>query len=122
MVAQKTLSYLSFDNYSIEIFLLSAKEMRELEKKAGIRRPSHTPNVLSFAEPAGFPHPETKKKVLGEVYVNKYLASRGFMELAHLLIHGILHLMGYSHSKKNDILRMEALERKICEKIFRDTG
>ncbi|OGZ53582.1 MAG: hypothetical protein A3B25_00570 [Candidatus Ryanbacteria bacterium RIFCSPLOWO2_01_FULL_48_26] len=121
VVAERALSFLSFDNSTVEIFLLSGKEMLKLEKRVGLRKAAgHTPNVLSFTEPIGFPRPETKKRILGEVYVNKDLAKHGFGELAYLLVHGILHLIGYSHTKKNDILQMEALEKKICEKIFRD--
>ncbi len=121
MVARKTLSYLSFKNSEVKILLLSGKEMRELERKMGMQRPRHTPNVLSFTEPAGFPHPESKGKLLGEVYVNRDVSEQGYGELAYLLIHGILHLLGYSHKKKNDILKMEALEREICEKVVRGT-
>ena len=121
-VAQKTLSYLSLKDSSVRIFLLSGAEMCELEKKAGMRRPGHVPNVLSFAEPKGFPHPETRRKLLGEVYVNKDLATYGFLELVYLLIHGILHLVGYSHEKKNDILNMEVLEREIYKKVLRNNN
>ena len=121
VIAQKTLSHLSFKNCTVKIFLLSGREMREFEGKTGMRRANrHTPNVLSFAEPAGFPHPETEDKLLGEVYLNKGLAAHGFEELAYLLIHGILHIMGYSHEGKNDILKMEALEREICKKVLQD--
>ena len=119
VVAERTLSYLCSNTSVVRVFLLSGKEMRALEKKVGMGRADHTPNVLSFEEPAGFPHPETKGRVLGEVYLNKDLAAHGFREFAYLLIHGILHLLGYSPTEKNDILRMEALERKICEKVFK---
>ena len=119
LVARKSLKQLSFADYTVHIFLLDGTEMKKLEERAGLQKQkNHVPNVLSFPEPAGFPHPETEVKLLGEVYLNKDLASEGFEELAYLLIHGILHLLGYSHDKKNDILLMEETEWKICEKIF----
>ena len=34
----------------------------------------------------------------------------------HLLVHGILHLLGYDHMKADDATRMEALEVKILKK------
>ena len=121
VIAQKTLSDLSLKNCTVKIFLLSGKEMRDFEEKTGMRRANrHTPNVLSFSEPEGFPHPETEGKLIGEVYLNKDLAARGFDGLAYLLIHGILHIMGYSHEEKNDILKMEALEQEICKKVLQD--
>lgn len=123
VIARKTLSYLSLKNSTVRIFLLSGKEMRALEKRAGIRTSGrHTPNVLSFSEPRGFPHPETKKKLLGEIYLNKDLSAYGFDNLAYLFIHGVLHLLGYSHERKSDILHMETLEREICEKVLRLRG
>ncbi len=121
-VAERALLSLASPASTVEIFLLSSEEMHNLEKKVGMQRAGHVPNVLSFGEPEAFPHPETKKKMLGEVYLNKDLAVRGVQDLAYLLVHGILHLMGYSHAKKNDTLEMEHLEQQICEKIFRDPG
>jgi len=37
--------------------------------------------------------------------------------LAHLVIHGVLHLAGYDHEKSRDALRMEALERRILARL-----
>jgi len=34
-----------------------------------------------------------------------------------LVVHGLLHLYGYTHDKKKDRLRMERLEKKILEAI-----
>jgi probable rRNA maturation factor len=33
--------------------------------------------------------------------------------LSHLIVHGVLHLLGYDHERAADARRMEALERKI---------
>ena len=33
--------------------------------------------------------------------------------VAHLVVHGVLHLMGYDHEKTGEALRMERLEREI---------
>jgi probable rRNA maturation factor len=32
--------------------------------------------------------------------------------LAHLMVHGVLHLLGYDHETDRDAARMERLERK----------
>jgi probable rRNA maturation factor len=35
----------------------------------------------------------------------------------HLMIHGILHLLGYDHVRDQDATLMEALEVEILEKM-----
>ena len=37
--------------------------------------------------------------------------------VAHLVIHGVLHAQGYSHEKKSDAQRMEALETQIMQRL-----
>ena len=36
---------------------------------------------------------------------------------AHIVIHGILHLLGYSHDKSSNTKTMEDLERKLLSEI-----
>jgi probable rRNA maturation factor len=37
--------------------------------------------------------------------------------LAHLAVHGFLHLLGYDHDNDRDALAMERLERSILERL-----
>ncbi len=37
--------------------------------------------------------------------------------LAHLAVHGFLHLLGYDHERKKDAARMERLEREILHRL-----
>jgi probable rRNA maturation factor len=37
--------------------------------------------------------------------------------LSHLVVHGILHLLGYDHETETDAARMEALERRVLAKL-----
>ena len=37
--------------------------------------------------------------------------------LTTLFIHGIMHLLGFDHEKNKDALKMEAMERKIINKL-----
>lgn len=110
----------------MDIFFLTASEMRSLEKRCGIAKPGHVPNVISFREPEGFPHPERRGRIVGEVYLNKELSKSKQRRaevlgnyLTFLLIHGILHITGYSHSQKHDRLAMESLEDRMLKKIFK---
>lgn len=40
-----------------------------------------------------------------------------FHHLAHLSVHGVLHLMGYDHIEDDEALEMEALERDILAEL-----
>ncbi len=99
----------------LDIFLLKDQDIAAL--KARFIKKRTEPNVLAFEEPIAFPHPETRKKYLGEVYLNKDILRHSPERAAPLLRHGILDLMGYDHIKKEDRKKMEGVEEKILERI-----
>lgn len=78
-------------------------------------------NVLSFPQAPG-PHAGA---LLGDVILavettrrEAALAGKPFEDhMAHLLIHGFLHLLGYDHETDGDAEEMEALERSALESI-----
>jgi probable rRNA maturation factor len=100
----------------VDIFLLPDRDITALKRRFIKKRTE--PNVLSFPEPLGFPHPQTKKRYLGEVYLNRDILKRSPERAAPLLLHGILHLLGYDHIKKADAVKMEGLEAKVAAKIL----
>lgn len=76
-------------------------------------------NVLSFA--SGDAPGHGQPLLLGDVVlayetVAREAATQGKTladHLAHLVVHGTLHLLGYVHESDADAARMEALERRI---------
>ena len=114
-LADKILKALRVRNAAMDIILLDNKSIAAL--KARFIKKKTEPNVLSFPEPAHFPHPETKKKYLGEIYLNRDILHRSPERAKALLLHGVLHLLGYDHIKKADMVVMEALEAKILKKL-----
>ena len=81
-------------------------------------------NVLSFPVapmtlPPGAPH------LLGDIVLAfETLAAEAAAQgkplahhLRHLVVHGVLHLMGYDHERTADAERMEALERRILKRL-----
>ncbi len=81
----------------------------------GIDRPT---NVLSF--PAA-KQPSGSAPLLGDIAIAYETLAREADEegkpilhhLAHLVVHGYLHLMGYDHQTDSEAEEMEALERDI---------
>ncbi len=114
-LAKMVLRNLKKSGKSVEILLLSERELGRLKARFGLKNKGKKPDVFAFPEPPGFPHPENRmRKSLGEIYLNREL---GVKRLKPLLIHGILHLAGYAHEKKNDILRMEAIEERLIREV-----
>jgi len=113
--AAKLLKKLKVRGVTLDIFLLPHREIKTL--KGRFIKKQTEPNVLAFPEPIHFPHPEIRlrAKYLGEIYLNKDILRKSPHRAEPLLLHGILHLLGYDHKKKADALRMEKLEKKILE-------
>lgn len=114
-LAQKMLKMLGIRAAALDIILLDNEKIAAL--KARFIKKKTEPNVLSFPEPAHFPHPETKKRYLGEIYLNRDILHRSPERANALLLHGVLHLLGYDHIKKADMVEMETLEKKILAKL-----
>ncbi len=113
--AAKILKLLKLRGVTLDIFLLPHGEMKVL--KARFKMKPTEPNVLSFRASNSFPHPEKKKKYLGEIYLNKNILEKSPERGMPLLLHGILHLLGYDHEKKKDAAMMEKWEAEILENL-----
>lgn len=102
----------------ISVVLSDDEHVRELNKHhRGMDKPT---NVLSFPAarakaPAGAP------RVLGDVVLAFETVQREAAEedkrfehhLSHLVVHGVLHLLGYDHEDDDEAEIMETREREI---------
>lgn len=74
-------------------------------------------NVLSFpAAPAPYGPLQLGDIAVALETVSKEAATQGKTveaHLAHLLVHGFLHLLGYDHEDETDAVAMESREREI---------
>lgn len=107
-LVKKTLSklekILDLDGKYVEIFLVDDSFMKK--------------NVLSFEASKDFPHPESQKfKPLGEIYLNPKYIKENNEDLTFMLVHGLLHLLGYDHKSKSDRMKMEAEEQRLCQAL-----
>ena len=123
LVLEKTGSE-SFENKQINIKYASEEEIQFLNekfyKKKGIT------NVLAFTNHLKFPDEEAN--LIGEIALcikqiereariyKKAIETR----LKHMVVHGVLHLLGFDHEEKKDQLEMEKLESDIISSCLGD--
>lgn len=107
---------------SVSASLLSAREMLRLKRMSGMKIPRggrREVDVLAFPEPAGFPESDAHRKFLGDVYLNRGIALHPEDgTVVRLLVHGVLHLLGYRHAGKRDTIAMEMIEKKLWRQLF----
>lgn len=80
-------------------------------------------NVLSF--PNGFDVPAGAPRLLGDVVFARETIAREAAEqdkpvadhVAHMLVHGILHLCGWDHETADQARAMEALETELLARL-----
>jgi len=99
----------------ISILLADDETVRQLNKRH--RRHDRPTNVLSFpldtAAPAGGPPTMLGDVVLASGVVAREAATQGKAvgaHISHLIVHGVLHLLGYDHETDPEAETMEALE------------
>jgi len=108
------LEKLKRNNSCVDVFIISGQKMRSINRK--IRGKDSTANVLAFDDPSGFPSPESRSDKLGEIYLcPSYINSHG-EDINYMLLHGILHLLGFNHKNKSDRIRMEKIELDLISK------
>lgn len=107
------------DGRAITIVFTDDAAMRELNRTW--RGKDSPTNVLSFPASTSMPLPADAIAPLGDIILG-YETSRREAEAqgktltnhaAHLITHGILHLLGYDHETEDDAVNMENKERAI---------
>jgi probable rRNA maturation factor len=120
------LAELELKNPEISILLLDDPQIRALNRE--YREKDKPTDVLSFPmldETSGNVQPQ----LLGDIVISVETAEKQarnrkcslYKELCILLIHGMLHLLGYDHElSKKDEKEMRKQEAKIFEGIIKD--
>ena len=127
--------------YEAEVNVLLADDERILELNSKFRFIEKTTDVLSFPmvdweRPAGYEaledelsdfyfHPGTGELLLGDIALSvpKILSQAenyghsAERELAFLVAHSMLHLLGYDHEDEDERLRMEERQRTILDEL-----
>ena len=110
----------------ISILLVDDPQIEELNRKY-LNRQGPT-NVIAFAMREG-EFPDLTPNLLGDVVISTDTAAREAQNSAmsverrfnELLVHGILHLMGYEHeTSEKDARIMEEKSRELMELIWNE--
>jgi probable rRNA maturation factor len=116
--AGRVLAALSRSGSELSVALVDDEEIKRLNTTyRGVARPT---DVLSFSLLEGA-HGERRGSLLGDVVIGVETAARRARrarrsldeEVARLLIHGTLHLLGYDHERIEDARAMRAEERRL---------
>ena len=121
--------------YALSVCIVDQEEMASINEE--FRGLAKTTDVLSFPflsfpnpadfkeaakEPGAF-HPETGELMLGDIILSadhiidqarEYGHTRR-RELAFLVVHSVLHLIGYDHMEEADRLLMEERQKRILD-------
>ena len=100
---------------TVSVAFSTMAQMRKM-KKVYLGKDQEVVDVLAFPESADFPHPDDPSRI-GEVLLNWDAFKGDFAHLRFLLVHGVLHLLGYTHDGERDTIDMETLERTLCRRI-----
>lgn len=122
----------------VSLALMAEEEIRELNRKyRGIDAPT---DVLSFpmaefAEPADFSrleaegqccfHPESGELLLGDIFISiphvlaqaEAYGHTALREFSFLVVHSLLHLLGYDHMEEGEAAAMEQRQREILDSL-----
>lgn len=105
---------------AVTIVVDNDDRIQELNKLwRGFDKPT---NVLSFPSPETQPGPV---QTIGDIAISYQTAAReaaaedkSFADhVAHLAVHGFLHLLGYDHESDEEAEEMEGLERVILARV-----
>jgi probable rRNA maturation factor len=120
--AARLLAALDRRGAELSVRLVDDAEIAELNER--FRGKSGPTDVLSFSLLEGA-HAERAGALLGDVVMGVGVARRQAArarrtlddELARLLIHGVLHLVGHDHERGDEAARMRAEERRLWRSI-----
>ncbi|PLX75761.1 MAG: rRNA maturation RNase YbeY [Desulfuromonas sp.] len=126
-MAQRILSDLGCPDAELSVLIVDDAEIQQINRDY-LQRDKPT-NVISFAMQEG-EGSGLNPSLLGDVVISADTAARDAVEvgkpiaseLCFLLLHGILHLLGYDHERgtEQEALAMEEKEREVYAMLERE--
>ncbi len=115
------LDRLSLKNVLFNVIIVDNDSIHKINKEyRGIDRPT---DVITFALEDNKQINMPEVRVLGDIYISydkvisqaKEYNHSIKREICFLAVHGLLHLLGYDHMKKEDEIKMFSLQKELLE-------
>ncbi len=118
-VLRSAANYLKLKNPELSVVFVTPQQIKKLNQQ--YRGKNQPTDVLSFS----YEFDKSKKRLEGEIVICYSLAAKQAAQYGHsvkqeiikLLIHSLLHLIGYDHQTDYQARRMEKMETKIIDYI-----
>lgn len=118
------LNKLNIENVEFNVIFVNNKKIKELNNT--YRNINNETDVITFALEDYDKSLYEERRILGDIYISLEKAEEQAKEYDHslkrevlfLIIHGLLHLLGYDHMKKEDEIKMF----KVQEEILNEYG
>ena len=124
-ITESTLIHTATDNISVNLILTDNEYIKKINSE--FRGKDKPTDVISFAyRDDPFPVIDNLMEELGDIYISLEKAAEQAVEyevtvadeLKRLIIHGVLHLLGYDHELSDeDEKKMNSIEEKIFNEI-----
>lgn len=116
---EKSVKYLNIEDAIFNVIIVDDEKIHQINKE--YRNIDKTTDVISFALEDNMDVVLPDLRVLGDIYVSIDTARRQAYEyynteqeeIRFLVIHGLLHLLGYDHMTDEDKKEMRTLEEEI---------
>jgi len=113
----------NIENCELGIVLTSDKFIHQLNNQ--YRKKDKPTNVLSFPYIKYSNKSKFQCELLGEIFISYETLEREAKEqgksfknhFTHLIVHSVLHILGYDHMKEREAQKMEALEVEILAEL-----
>jgi len=125
-----TLMHQALEPAGHEVVILACDDIRIADLNRDFRDKPQPTNVLSWptfdlAPEQDGGNPDAPDEDLGNIAIAYETCAREAKEqdkpfddhVTHLLVHGVLHLLGYDHIRDRDAALMENIEREILGKL-----
>ena len=121
-VVKHTLKKMEAEKSEVNIIFVGLEEIHEINKTyRNVDRPT---DVISFALEDTEDVTVYEERVLGDIYIcldkvheqAKEYGHTEIREMAFLIVHGLLHLLGYDHQTESDAKIMFAKQEEVLEK------
>lgn len=127
---EKALDYLLAENNmqdgEVSVIIGHDAMLKELNRE--YRGKDGPTDVLSFSylEPGDEVFPESEDKTIGDIYISIDRAREQAETAGHklereiflLIVHGMLHLLGYDHESDGDSIVMQEKEKEIISQFY----